>query len=207
MKIRSAGRDKAYLHDEKREPSRHHEAMQMQQQREVRAAEHAFEVIAAREPGEDDKDGHERGPCVEPALATFTDELLIERGADHDLPPVSAELWGIPCNRARRSCARPSSKARANQIAVIGTVASEIAESSRPTPRINAKSQPDTASAPRKTTMSITFFALYFSSRSSTVKRTSRAGLEIAKFAVRWMAWKAMTTKSAGVQASARKPI
>ena len=50
--------------------------------------------------------------------------------------------------------------------------------------------------------MSITFFALYFSSRASTVNSTSRAGFERAKLAVRWIAWKAMTTSSAGVKAS-----
>ena len=54
-------------------------------------------------------------------------------------------------------------------------------------PRVlsEANSQPPAASAPRTATMSMTFFALYFSSRSTTVNSASRAGFEIAKLAVR----------------------
>src|SRR5262245_64419821 len=54
--------------------------------------------------------------------------------------------------------------------------------------------------------MSITFLALYFAPRSTAVNSTSRAGLEIAKLAARWAAWKAMTTHRPGASHSARKP-
>ena len=77
---------------------------------------------------------------------------------------------------------------------------------SMPSARSPVTSQPPAASAPRTATMSITFFALYFSSRASTVKSTSRAGLEIAKFAVRCSAWKAITTASTGAAASSANP-
>ena len=75
-----------------------------------------------------------------------------------------------------------------------------------PSERSAVNSQPPAASAPRTATMSITFFALYFSSRATTVNSTSRAGLEMAKFAVRCSAWKAITTASTGAAASTAKP-
>ena len=83
---------------------------------------------------------------------------------------------------------------------------SEIARNSRPSERSAANSQPPAASAPRTATMSITFFALYFSSRATTVNSTSRAGFEIAKLAVRCSAWKAITTASIGAAASTANP-
>src|SRR6185369_17171914 len=100
----------------------------------------------------------------------------------------------------------PSASASANQAAIAGIAISEIAGSPRPSERRPANNQPPTASAPRNTTTSITFFALYFCSRGSAVKRISRAGFEMAKFAVRWIAWNAITTASAGIHASTAKP-
>src|ERR1043165_3491691 len=107
---------------------------------------------------------------------------------------------------ARRSCARPSAADSTRH-----TVATPIATSEMPRIssrlRSRVKNHPPAASAPRTATMSITFFALYFSSRATTVKSTSRAGLEMAKFAVRCSAWKAITTASTGDAASSVKPI
>ena len=55
-------------------------------------------------------------------------------------------------------------------------------------------------------TTSIRFFALYFSSRATTVKNTWRAGLAMAKFIQRCATWITTTTVRRGASASAAKP-
>ena len=55
-------------------------------------------------------------------------------------------------------------------------------------------------------TTSMRFFALYFSSRPSTVKKTWRAGLAMAKFIQRCTTWTTSTTLSVGDTNSAAKP-
>ena len=64
--------------------------------------------------------------------------------------------------------------------------------------KLNTQAQ--ITSAPRKVTPSMTFLALYLSSRSAVVNRISRAGLDTAKLAVRWATWKAMTTARTGAR-------
>ena len=72
--------------------------------------------------------------------------------------------------------------------------------------RLKAVEQPAVrASAPRYTTTSITFFALYFSSRPTTVKNTWRAGFAIAKLIQRCTTWNATTTASAGARREHRE--
>src|SRR5688572_13077965 len=125
----------------------------------------------------------------------------------HACLPLPTITYVFPrCRVARRSCARPNATASARQAAAMAIATSGIERTSMPSERSPVNSHPPAASAPRTATMSITFLALYFSSRPSTVNSTSRAGLEMAKLAVRCSAWKAITTASTGAAASTAKP-
>src|SRR5438105_8802351 len=131
------------------------------------------------------------------------DDHREENPQSHGLPPYVL----VPAATiARRPSAPPSAVESTRPTADIAMAHTASARACIPTARRPVTSQPPTASAPRTATMSITFFALYFSSRASTVKSTSRAGFEMAKLAVRCSAWKAITTASTGVAASTAKP-
>src|SRR5579862_2805548 len=172
-----------------------------------RMLRHGMAVVAGhlRERGRDcNQCGYRRGE------RDFHGSLLSHSLRQHPSATVHSLFAHIryeACRAAaRRSWARPSASARAMQPAITGTTVNEIVASSRPKPRSAVKSQLDTASEPRNTTRSITFFALYFSSRSSTVKKSWKDGLEIAKLAVRWIAWNTTTTARMGESASTMKP-
>src|SRR5207253_28554 len=95
------------------------------------------------------------------------DDHREENPQSHGLPPYVL----VPAATiARRPCARPSAVESTRPTADIAMAHTASSRACIPSARRPVTSQPPTASAPRTATMSITFFALYFSSRASTVK-------------------------------------
>src|SRR6187551_485719 len=81
--------------------------------------------------------------------------ILCADGAPRRQPRRAPDALALAAiSRARRSWARPRAIASTTQPSATGTVVSEIVVNSSPAPRSVANSQPLTASAPRKTTMS-----------------------------------------------------
>src|SRR6202171_602768 len=91
MDARATGRDKPHLHEEEREPRRHHESVQMLQRGKIGRAERALHVIRAREARKNDEGRDNRGPGIESAFAALADDDVIECGG-HGGPP----LWTTP---------------------------------------------------------------------------------------------------------------
>src|SRR6185312_3213810 len=113
---------------------------------------------------------------------------------------------GTASRAARYSCVRPNAADSTSQPAATGSATSAMAPIFSPSACTVLNTQPYSASEPRYTTTSIRFFALYFSSRPSTVKNTWRAGLAIAKFIQRCATCSTTTTARPGISASTAKP-
>src|SRR4029450_1678726 len=119
----------------------------------------------------------------------------------------SVSVTGVSRDWAERfSCAQPRASESTNHPAATGSEQSAIAPSFSPNACRVSKIQPDNASEPRWITTSTRFFALYFSSRVTTVNSKWRAGFAIAKFIHRLNTWPLMTTMSLGIPARTAKP-
>src|SRR5262249_27761394 len=129
----------------------------------------------------------ENGGIGAPTLSGQSIEALGELHAQriHAASKLYSPLPSLPDAAVRvdrLSCARPRPSESTSHPAATGSEQSAIVPSFSPNACIVSKIQPDKASAPRYTTTSTRFFALYFSSRDTTVKNSWRAGFAIAKF-------------------------